>query len=214
MDRIREKFRLRRLCISHFKGWQVYVKRLLDYGILLTPLLPINRFTLARTPFRPPPTSNVCLLITRSTKLIIGSFLGRLPSSPEAKFLDEIQTKGFSSLLIHCHVYSFALRFLFLQTHATSYYFYTKVTVHCTVKKKGGKPERKAYLLPYVLRNPYRNLMSENSQDCARKPQRNCTFMNSDSGPALTKKPAIFGHNQRQLRSKKTKINVLYRSLL
>jgi hypothetical protein len=28
----------------------------------------------------------------------------------------------------------------------------------------------------------YRNLKSENSQDYAQKPQRNCTFMNSASG--------------------------------
>ncbi len=34
-----------------------------------------------------------------------------------------------------------------------------------TVKEKGGKPERKPYSLPYGLRNPYRNLKSENSQD-------------------------------------------------
>jgi hypothetical protein len=34
----------------------------------------------------------------------------------------------------------------------------------------------------YGLRNPYRNLKSENSQDYAQKPQRNCTFMNSASG--------------------------------
>jgi hypothetical protein len=40
------------------------------------------------------------------------------------------------------------LRFLLLQTHATSYYF---------VKEKRGKPE-KPYPLPYVLRNPYREL--------------------------------------------------------
>ncbi len=30
----------------------------------------------------------------------------------------------------------------------------------CTVKKKGGKPKRKLYPLPYGLRNPYRNLKS------------------------------------------------------
>ncbi len=35
--------------------------------------------------------------------------------------------------------------------------------------------------LPYGLRNPYSNLKSENSQDYAQKPQRNCTFMNSAS---------------------------------
>jgi hypothetical protein len=40
------------------------------------------------------------------------------------------------------------------------------VTVHF-LKEKGGKPDRKPYPLPYGLRNPYRNLMSENSQDYA-----------------------------------------------
>ncbi len=40
---------------------------------------------------------------------------------------------------------------------------------------------RKPHPLPYCLRNPYRNLKSENSQDYAQKPQRNLTFMNSAS---------------------------------
>ncbi len=35
-----------------------------------------------------------------------------------------------------------------------------------TVKEKGGKSDRKPCPLPYGLRNPYRNLKSENSQDC------------------------------------------------
>jgi hypothetical protein len=35
-------------------------------------------------------------------------------------------------------------------------------TVHC--KEKGRKPDRRPYPLPYGLRNPYRNLKSENSQ--------------------------------------------------
>ncbi len=35
--------------------------------------------------------------------------------------------------------------------------------------------------LHYGLRNPNRNLKSENSQDYAQKPQQNCTFMNSAS---------------------------------
>jgi hypothetical protein len=47
-----------------------------------------------------------------------------------------------------------------------------------TVKEKGGKPDRNPHPLPYGLRNPYRNLKSENSQGYAQKPQRNCTFMN------------------------------------
>jgi hypothetical protein len=82
-------------------------------------------------------------------------------------------------LAIHSHLYSFALRFLFLQTHTTTYSLYSSVTVHG--KGEGGKPDRKPYPLPYGLRNPYRNLMSENFQDYAQKPQRNCTFMNSAS---------------------------------
>jgi hypothetical protein len=36
-----------------------------------------------------------------------------------------------------------------------------------SVKEKGGKPERKPYPLLYGLRDPYRNLKSENSQDFA-----------------------------------------------
>jgi hypothetical protein len=39
-----------------------------------------------------------------------------------------------------------------------------------TVKEKGGKPDRKPYPLPYGLRNPNRNLKSENFQDYAQKP--------------------------------------------
>jgi hypothetical protein len=44
---------------------------------------------------------------------------------PEAEFLDKIQTKilRFFLLAIHSHLYSFALGFLFLQSHATSYIF-------------------------------------------------------------------------------------------
>ncbi len=38
-----------------------------------------------------------------------------------------------------------------------------------TKKKKRGKPDRKPYPLPHGLRNPYRNLKYENSQDYAQK---------------------------------------------
>ncbi len=49
--------------------------------------------------------------------------------SSEAEFLDQIQTKVFRAFLlaIHSHLYSFALRYLFLQTHATSYSFYSEL---------------------------------------------------------------------------------------
>ncbi len=57
--------------------------------------------------------------------------------SPEAEFLDEIQTKVLL-LKVTSAVCSFALRFLFLQTHATSYSFFSMLLY--TVKEKGGKP--------------------------------------------------------------------------
>jgi hypothetical protein len=75
------------------------------------------------------------------------------------------------------HLFSFALKFLFLQTHTTSHSFCSVLLY--TVKEKGGKPDRKTHPLPYGFRNPSRNLKSENSQDYAQKPQRYCTFMNS-----------------------------------
>jgi hypothetical protein len=43
--------------------------------------------------------------------------------STAAEFLDEIQTKVLRDFLLVIHLYSFALRFLLLQTHATSYSF-------------------------------------------------------------------------------------------
>jgi hypothetical protein len=77
--------------------------------------------------------------------------------------LDEIQTKvlGVFLLAIHSHLDSFALNVLFLQTHATSYSFYTALLY--TVKEKGGKS---THPLPYGLRNPYRTLKSENTRLC------------------------------------------------
>jgi hypothetical protein len=48
----------------------------------------------------------------------------------------------------------------------------SRVQVVFTVKEKGGKPDRTSYPLPYGLRNPYRNLKSENSQDYVQKPER------------------------------------------
>jgi hypothetical protein len=104
-----------------------------------------------------------------------------IQSNPEAEFLGEIQTKFLRVFLlaIHSHLYSFLLRFLFLQTQASSYCFYSSVTVHCD-KGEGGKPDRNPNSLPYGFRYSYRNLKSKNSQDYGQKP-RNCTFMNSTS---------------------------------
>jgi hypothetical protein len=56
----------------------------------------------------------------------------------EAEFLDEIQTKVLRMFLlaVHSDLSKFALRFLFLQTHATSHSFYSSVTVHCKGKRR------------------------------------------------------------------------------
>ncbi len=78
--------------------------------------------------------------------------------------MDVIRTK---LLAIHSNLNSFALRFLYLQTHATSYS--SRGQLLYTVQEKGGKPDRKPYPLPCGLRNPHRNLMSENSQDYTQK---------------------------------------------
>ncbi len=67
-----------------------------------------------------------------------GRILGRNP--------DKI-LKSFPPCYSQSPLYSFVLRFLFLQTHATSYNFYSSV-----MRKSQWKP----YPLPYGLRNPYR----------------------------------------------------------
>jgi hypothetical protein len=89
----------------------------------------------------------------------------------EAEFLGEIQTKVLRVFLfsIHSHLYSFVRDF---------YFFKRTQPLTVFLKEKGGKP----YPLPYGLRNPYRNLKSEDSQDYAQKPQNDCKFMSSGSG--------------------------------
>jgi hypothetical protein len=79
-------------------------------------------------------------------------------------------------LAIHSHLQIFALDLYFFTL--TQPLTVSTVELLYTVKEKGGKPDREPYHLPYGLRNPYRNLKSENSQDYARQPQRNCTSMN------------------------------------
>jgi hypothetical protein len=87
-----------------------------------------------------------------------------------AGFLDEIKTKVLRVFLlaIHRHLHSLALRLYFfkLTQHLT---VFTGQLLY-TVKEKGGKPVIKSHPLPFVLRNPHKNVKSENSQDYAQKP--------------------------------------------
>jgi hypothetical protein len=66
------------------------------------------------------------------------------------------------------------------------------------------------YPIPYGLRNPYRNLKSENSQEYAQKPQQNCMFMNSAS--AL---PWDGGMSEMEdLGSKSFRVSVIFNSVI
>ncbi len=87
-----------------------------------------------------------------------------------AEFLDEIQTNFPPCYSITPTALSWDL-----------YFFKLTQPLTVSVKEKGGKPDRKAYPLPYSLRNPYRNLKSEKSHDFAQKPHWNCKFVNSAS---------------------------------
>ncbi len=62
------------------------------------------------------------VLINTIESLLANLFITKI-NQTGAEFLDEIQTKALRVFLlaIHSHLYSIALRFLFLQTHATSY---------------------------------------------------------------------------------------------
>jgi hypothetical protein len=118
---------------------------------------------------------SLALLPTHSWRISKGKQTEKEGAIPEAEFLNEIQTKASRVflLVIHSHLYSFAGDFLF---------FKLTQPLTVSVKEKGGIPDRKPYPLSYGLRNPYRNLKTENSQDYAQKPLRGCTFMNSASG--------------------------------
>ncbi len=130
----------------------------------------------------------------------------------EAEFLDKIQTKiwGVLLLVFHSHLYSFSL--------GTCFFKLTQPRT-VSVKEKGGKPERKLYPLPYGgLRNPYRNLNSENSQDYAQKPQWNwnCMFMNSASGystKTFTKTWLLKGYLRGVRCAKSRRVLILWQSL-
>jgi hypothetical protein len=78
---------------------------------------------ISRTPLKDswpfPPKTSCTLQYFRSDTATLNT--QQVNISPEAELLDEIQTKIFRVflLVIHSHLYSFALKFLYLQTHAT-----------------------------------------------------------------------------------------------
>ena len=86
-----------------------------------------------------PPSPNACFDCSMLNLFCVsGRFRKCLGQCSEAEFLDKILTKVLRVFLlaIHNHIYSFALRFLFLETHTTSHSFYSSVTVHCKGESK------------------------------------------------------------------------------
>jgi hypothetical protein len=103
---------------------------------------------------------------------------GDKESSTEAEFLDEIQTKVLRVFLIaiHSHLYIFALRFLFLKTHETSYNFYVQLLY--TVKEKGEKPEENNTPFPMVPYCPC--LLTEGISVLYLYKRTHCSVLSSD----------------------------------
>ncbi len=64
--------------------------------------------------------------------------------SPEAEYMDEIQTKAWRVFLlaIHSHLYTFALRFLFLQNSRNLSQFLEFSCCTIIEKEKGGKSDK------------------------------------------------------------------------
>ncbi len=91
--------------------------------------------------------------------------------------MDKIQTKVLRLfiLAIHSHLYNFALRFYFFKL--TQPLVVSRV---CTLQRRKEGKLMKNHTLR--LKNQYKNLKFENSQDYAQKPQRISTFINSASG--------------------------------
>jgi len=111
--------------------------------------------------------------------------LWSVPEITQATCLLEIYTEGGRILgrnpdksLESCpHFYSKSPRQIFLEISisSNSRSLLQLLVLHCvTVHCKGERG-----------RNPYRKLKSDNSQDYAQKPQRNCTLMNSASEQAF-----------------------------
>jgi hypothetical protein len=97
-----------------------------------------------------------------------------------AEFLDKIQIKALrvSSLLFT--VTSTALSWDLYFFKLTQPLRVSRVLLLYTVKEKGGKPGQNHSLFPLVEEiHTETSSLSENSQDCAQKSKRNCTFMNS-----------------------------------
>ncbi len=93
--------------------------------------------------------------------------------------MEEIQTKVLSVFFLsfHSHLYSLALRLLFFQTHTqpltVSTVQFTEFS-YCTLSRR-----KEENLIEKHTHTPFHTEISSlRTQDYARKPQRNSTFMN------------------------------------
>ena len=90
-----------------------------------------------------------------------------------------------------CDLYFFNSRNL-LHIPSNSHNLLRISTVQLLERRKAENLTENHTPVSYGLRNPYRPLKSENSQDYDQKPQGNCTFMNSASWSKLKK--GVDGH--------------------
>jgi hypothetical protein len=94
---------------------------------------------------------------------------------PEAEFWDKIQTKVLRVFLVTV-TQQLCLE-IYISSNSHNLLCISTVQLLYTIKEKGGKPDRKPCPVPFVIRNPHRNLKSENCQHYAQKPQRNCSWI-------------------------------------
>jgi hypothetical protein len=109
----------------------------------------------------------------RTTKLLFrGRILGRNPD----------KSLKFSSLLFKTPLLCLGISISSNSRNLVEclQFSYCTVQVHCKGERR--KTWWKTIPPSQWFKNPYRNLESENSQDYAQKPQRNCMFTNSASG--------------------------------
>jgi hypothetical protein len=104
-------------------------------------------------------------------------------------FFDEIQTKSLKSFPPCYSKSPLCLEIFFLQTHATSYIFFSAFLN--TVKEKGGNLIKNYTPFPMVKKIQTETSCLENSQEYSQKPQRNFTFMNSASGLCVMESSGI-----------------------
>ncbi len=97
-------------------------------------------------------------------RIIIHTVYSRCPwiTLPDAKFLDEIQAKVFL-LAFHSHLYSFCQE-ISISSNSRNLLQFLEFS-YCTPVRRKVENLSENHTLSYGVRNPYRHIKSENSQE-------------------------------------------------